>query len=68
MYFASTGVFSYAQGGIPIAGAILGDVKNRDIAPQDLAGMIIYIGFLMLVCTPAVWILDGRGKGWKLIA
>lgn len=76
MCFASTGVFSYARGvgylvGIPIAGAILGDVKNRDIVPQGLTGMIIYIGFLMLVrtsCTFAVRILDGRGKGWKLIA
>lgn len=71
MYFASTGVFSYARGGIPIAGAILGDVKTRDIVPQDLTRMIIYIGFLMLACTsctPAVRILDGRGKGWKLIA
>lgn len=71
MYFASAGVFSYARGvgylvGIPIAGAILGDVKNRDIVPQDLTGMIIYIGPLMLVCTSctfAVRILDGRGKG-----
>jgi hypothetical protein len=76
MYFAFAGVFSYARGvgylvGIPIAGAILGDVKNRDIVPQDLTGMIIYIGPLMLVCTSctfAVRILDRRGKGWKLIA
>jgi len=76
MYFASTGVFGYARGvgylvGIPIAGAILGGVKNRDIVPQDLTKMIIYIGFLMLVCTSctfAVRILDGGGKGRKSIA
>jgi len=68
MYFASTGVFSCARGvgylvGIPIAGTILGDVKDRDIVPQDFTGMVIYIGFLMLMCTSrtlAVPILDRR--------
>lgn len=43
MYFASTGVFSCARGvgylvGIPIAGAILGDVKNRDIVLKTSPG------------------------------
>lgn len=76
MYFASAGVFSYARGvgylvRTPIAGAILRDVKNRDIIPQDLTGIIIYISFLILVCTSytfTVRILGGREKGWKLIA
>ena len=76
IYFASTAVFSCARGvgylvGVPIAGAILGDVKDRDIVHQGFTRMIIHIGFLMLMCTSctfAVRILDGKGKGWKLIA
>lgn len=76
MYFASAGIFSCARGvgylaGVPIAGAILGDVKDRDAIPQDFGGMIVYVGSLLLICTAcilAVRILDGRKKGWKLIA
>ena len=45
-------------------------MKDRDIVPQDSTGMIIYIGFLMFVCTCcalAVRILGGREKGWRSI-
>lgn len=76
VYFTVTGVFSSARGvgyiaGVPLAGLIIGKVKDRATVPDEFTGMITYTGVLLLVgtlCMLAIRILDGRRKGWKWIS